>query len=318
MVSSSQTFTRRQQFLVVALVAVIVGAALAPTIYRASDSPDGVVAVVTIDGPIVGSTADNVEDELREIRTNDSVEAVVLKLDTPGGAPAASERMYTSIQRTGQEMPVIASVQGVSASGGYYAMLPAETIYVLPTSVTGSVGLAAGAPQASPPVEGPSGPDKRGSSPIEGWAKQDLLANVFINTVMEQRGEQIELSREEVSEADVYLGVRAVENGFADEIGDTDAAIAEAAARAGLDDYTVDERDTSERFLPFLFQTNEELVVVHDENPGYGEVQTLQYAMVYEETVPHIDSVDQFTRPQVEALTNQSQSSATAPGGERP
>ena len=302
MVSKSPpTFTRRQQFVAAALAAVVVGAAFAPMVYGASAGPDGVVAVVTIEGPVVGSTADNVEDELREIRQNDSVEAVVLKLDTPGGAPAASERMYTSVQRTSEEMPVIASVQGVSASGGYYAMLPADEIYVLPTSITGSVGLAARAPQAGPPVEGPSGPDKRGVNPIEQWATQETLADVFVQTVMEQRGDRIELSREEVSEADVYLGVRAVENGFADEIGD-------------LDDYAVEERDTSARFFPFLFRTDEDLVVVDDENPGYGEVEILEYAMVYKGEVPHIDTVDRFTRPEVESLTNQS---AAAAGGDQ-
>ena len=302
MVSKSPpTFTRRQQFVAAALAAVVVGAAFAPMVYGASAGPDGVVAVVTIEGPVVGSTVDNVEDELREIRQNDSVEAVVLKLDTPGGAPAASERMYTSVQRTSEEMPVIASVQGVSASGGYYAMLPADEIYVLPTSITGSVGLAARAPQAGPPVEGPSGPDKRGVNPIEQWATQETLADVFVQTVMEQRGDRIELSREEVSEADVYLGVRAVENGFADEIGD-------------LDDYAVEERDTSARFFPFLFRTDEDLVVVDDENPGYGEVEILEYAMVYKGEVPHIDTVDRFTRPEVESLTNQS---AAAAGGDQ-
>jgi len=316
MVSSPPALTRRQQFVAVVLAAVVVGAALAPFVYGAADSPPDTVAVVTIEGPVVGSTADNVEDELREIRANESVKAVVLKIDTPGGAPAASERMYTSIQRTSEEMPVIASVQGASASGGYYAMLPADKIYVLPTSITGSVGLAAGAPDADPPVEGPSGPDKRGSNPIEQWSKQETLADVFTTTVMEQRGDEIALSREEVAEADVYLGVTAVENGFADEIGDVDAAIGEAADRAGIEDYAVDERDTSVRFFPFLFKTDDELVVAYDESPGYGEVETLEYALVYEEAVPHVDTVEEFTRGEVEALTEEDGAEAAAQGGE--
>ncbi len=308
--------TRRQQYAAVVLAAVVVGAAFAPTVYGATDSSPDTVAVVTIEGPVVGSTADNVEDELREIRANESVKAVVLKIDTPGGAPAASERMYTSIQRTSEEMPVIASVQGASASGGYYAMLPADEIYVLPTSITGSVGLAARAPDTDPPVEGPSGPDKRGSNPIEQWAFQDTLADVFITTVMEQRGEEIELSREEVAEADVYLGVTAVENGLADEIGDIDAAIQEAADRAGLEDYAVEERDTSVRFFPFLFKTDDELVVAYDESPGYGEVETLEHAMVYEEAVPHVDTVDEFTRSEVATLTEEDGAEAATQGGE--
>ncbi len=314
---SSPALPRRQQYAAVVLAALVVGAVFAPTVYGARDSSDGAVAVVTIEGPVVGSTADNVEDELREIRANESVEAVVLKIDTPGGAPAASERMYTSIQRTSQEMPVVASVQGFSASGGYYAMLPADEIYVLPTSITGSVGLAAGAPDADPPVEGPSGPDKRGSNPIERWGTQQTLADVFIDTVMEQRGDRLDVSREEVSEADVYLGVRAVQNGFADEIGDVDAAIAEAADRAGLEDYAVDERDTSARFFPFLFQTDDQLMVAYDENPGYGQVETLEYAMVYEEAVPHFDTIDEVTETEAAAGDDAQRAETAATGGQQ-
>jgi len=299
------------------LAAALVGAALAPFVYGAADRPADTVAVVTIEGPVVASTADNVEDELREIRANESVKAVVLKIDTPGGAPAASERMYTSIQRTSEEMPVIASVQGFSASGGYYAMLPADEIYVLPTSITGSVGLAAGAPDANPPVEGPSGPDKRGSNPIEQWATQETLADVFIDTVMEQRGDRIELSREEVSEADVYLGVTAVQNGFADEVGDVDAAIKEAADRAGLDNYAVDERDTSVRFLPFLFKADGQLMVAYDENPGYGQVETLEYALVYEEAVPHFDTIEEVTRVEAAAADDTQQAETAEAGGQQ-
>lgn len=315
--SDPPAITRRQQFLVAVLAAVVVGAVLAPFVYGAVDGPDPTVAVVPIEGPVIGQTADNVEDELREIRGNESVEAVVLKLDTPGGTPAASERMYTSIKRTSEEMPVIASVQGTSASGGYYAMLPAEEIYVLPTSVTGSVGLAAGAPQAAPPVEGPSGPDKRGANPIEQWAQQDTLGEVFLETVMEERGDRIEVSREEVSEASVYLGVRAVDNGFADEIGDLDAAVEEAADRAGLEDYAVDERDTSSDTLPFLFQTDDELVVAYDETPGYGEVETLEYALVYEEAVPHYDTIEEVTRTDAGALREHPDAGETPEEGEQ-
>jgi protease-4 len=306
--------TRRQQFLVAALAALVVGAVLAPVVYGATDRPEGTVAVVPIQGPIVGPTAESVETELREIRGNESVEAVVLKLETPGGAPAASERMYTSVKRTAEEMPVVASVQGVSASGGYYAMLPAEDIYVLPTSVTGSVGLAAGAPRAVPPVEGPSGPDKRGSNQIQAWAQQDLLANVFIDTVMHERGDRIELSREGVAHADVYLGVRAVENGFADEIGDVDEAIEDAADRAGLDDYAVDARETGIEGLPGLFRTDDGVVVVYDERPGYGDVEPLEYAMVHEGSIPHVDTVRTLTDVEARAPAN---GTGAGPGSER-
>lgn len=291
--SGPPVMSRRQQYVVAILAAVVVGAVFAPIAFNATDDgPDGTVAVVEFDGPVVTSSAEDVETELREIRQNDSVEAVVLKIDTPGGSPAASEQMYTSVQRTAQEMPVIASVQEFSASGGYYAMLPADDIYVLPTSITGSVGVNAFSPEPRPPVEGPTGPDKVGSNQIQSQAQIQLLANIFIDTVMAQRGDEIEISRQEVSYAKTYTGVTAVDNGFADEIGDLDSAIDAAATEAGLESYEVDVRETGESGFPILLRTDTGLVAVHDENPSYGDVETFQYAMVYEEAIPHVDEVD--------------------------
>lgn len=302
----------RQQYAVIAaagLVALILGIVLAPTVFgtvsdatqgTADQRPDQAVAVVSIEGPITAPLGEEVEKELGEVRRNDSVEAVVLKLDTPGGQPAPSEQMYKAVQRTSEQMPVIASVQSASASGGYYAMLPAEDIYVLPTSITGSVGLAASAPQQSPPIEGPSGPDKRGLNEIEGWARQELLAQVFIETVMENRGDRIELSREEVATADIFLGIEAVDNGMADEIGSLEDAIKDAAERADLEEYEVVRRDTSPDVgLPILVQTEQGIVKVSAEDPGYGDVEPVPSAFVYEPGIPHHSTIEEFVESDV-------------------
>jgi Periplasmic serine proteases (ClpP class) len=231
----STAVTPRRQVVAVVVAAALLGLVFAPSVYGVTNQTGDTVAVVEIEGPINTALADNVETELAEIRANDSVGAVVLKLDTPGGAPVASERIYKAVQRTSQQpdLPVIASVQEVSASGGYYAMAPADDIYVLPTSVVGSIGLNAPAPQTTQPIAGPSGPDKVGGNEIEGWARQQTLADTFINAMMAERGEEFELPREEVAKADVYLGTEAVNNGFADEIGSLNEAIHEAATQSG-------------------------------------------------------------------------------------
>ncbi|MFC7057023.1 S49 family peptidase [Halovenus salina] len=220
--------------LVAAVAAILAGMVVLTLAFGVAggSSADGTVAVVSIEGPIAEPIGENLESELRDIRTNESIDAVVLKMNTPGGAPEPTERMYMSIQRTSQEMPVLASVQGLSASAGYYMMSPSEEIYVLPSSQVGSVGLAAGAPRPQPPVRGPSGPDKRGSNVIQSWAQLETLGNIFIETIMEQRGDRIELSREEISTAKVFLGVNSVENGYADQLGSLDDAIDDAAERA--------------------------------------------------------------------------------------
>ncbi len=304
---SPPSLSDRQQYAllaVIGLIALIIGLLLAPTIHgtvssateSSSEEQDSIVAVVTIDGPINSFAAESVEEELAEARSNESVEAVVLEMDTPGGAPAASERMYAAIERTNEEMPVIASVQEFSASGGYYAMLGAEDIYANPTSIVGSVGVASSAPQQSPPIEGPTGPDKQGSNVIQDLEQIDLLDEVFLNSVMEERGDRLELSREEVGTAQVFLGVEAADNGFVDEIGSIDDATAEAAERAGLDEYVVDRRDDSvEIMLPIFVQTDEGIVEVHDENPGYGDIEPVQYAYLYEPAIPHVDTIEELS-----------------------
>lgn len=307
--SPPQTAASAQQGIVMlaviaAIVAgVVVGVVLfgVPGDSPGTAEPDGTVAVVDISGPIFGPIGEDLENELRDIRANDSIDAVVLKMDTPGGAPAAAERMYMSIQRTSEQMPVLASVQEMSASAGYYMMLPAEEIYALPTSQVGSVGLAAGAPQAAPPTRGPSGPDKRGSNVIHQWAQLEALGDIFIDTVMEKRGDRIELDREGVATADIFLGVRSVENGYADEIGTIDDAVADAAERAGLEEYQIAEREVGgESFFPIVAETEHGYVAIHDEDPSLGEVQPLEYAWVHEPAIPHIDEIEAVASPDIE------------------
>ena len=324
-VSPSAEATTAQQYRVLAVAAVaalVAGALIAALLFgvpggSSGDEVDGTVAVVSIEGPIMEPIGDDLEDELQEIRADDSIDAVVLKMDTPGGAPAPTERMYLSIQRTSEEMPVLASVQGMSASAGYYMMLPAEEIYALPTSTIGSVGLAAGAPQATPPQEGPSGPDKRGSNVVHDWAQQEALGDIFIETVMEQRGDRIELDREEVSTAQVYTGVTSVENGFADEIGSLDDAVADAAERAGLEEYSIEQREVGQTGgIPLIVQTEYGLVAIHDENPTIADVEPLQYAMVHEPAVPHIEELQSVSAPAVE--DELAELLETEDGGEQP
>ncbi|WP_049908802.1 MULTISPECIES: S49 family peptidase [Halorubrum] len=228
---------------VAAILAVAAGLLVAPGVYGAVTGPDGTVAVVEIDGSIDSATAQHVEDNLRDARTNDSIEAVVLEVDSGGGLPAQSERMYAAVDRTASVMPVYAAVDTLGASGAYLAIAPADRIYVAPSAqAVGSVGVAGTAPAPSGPNAGGTGPDKRGSDPDTQRERRQTLANLFLENVIEQRGDEIELDREEIAHADAYLGTEAVENGFADEFGFVDGAVADAASEAGLGDYAVDTR----------------------------------------------------------------------------
>lgn len=233
----------RWQVALVAILAVAVGVFLAPQVYSSTAEADGTVAVIGIEGTIDESTAQFVEGQLRDARHNSSIEGVVLEVESGGGLPAQSERIYAAVERTSEAMPVIAAVDTLGASGAYLAMAPADEIYVAPSAqAIGSVGVTGAAPQPLQPSAGDTGPNKGGYHPDEARENREILAELFLESVMTQRGDEIELSREEVSRAKVYLGTEAVENGFADELGFVDGAIADVAERAALDSYDVDTR----------------------------------------------------------------------------
>jgi protease-4 len=186
-------------------------------------------------------------------------------------------------------MPVYAAVDTLGASGAYLAISPADRIYVAPSAqAVGSVGVAGAAPAPDGPNAGTTGPDKVGSDPDDQRERKQTLANLFIENVMEQRGEQIELDREEIAHADAYLGTEAVANGFADRFGFVDGAVADAAAEAGLEDYAVDTRRTENRVpggIPLLRQDGS-VVVTEDSTTGLNDELVLAVAPVaWDETV---------------------------------
>ncbi|WP_423995497.1 S49 family peptidase [Halorubrum trapanicum] len=275
---------------VAAILAVAAGLLVAPGVYGAVTGPDGTVAVIEIDGTIDSGTAQHVEDNLRDARTNESIEAVVLEVDSGGGLPAQSERMYAAVDRTASVMPVYAAVDTLGASGAYLAIAPADRIYVAPSAqAVGSVGVAGTAPAPSGPNAGTTGPDKAGSDPDTQRERRQTLANLFIENVIEQRGEEIELDREAIAHADAYLGTEAVENGFADRFGFVDGAVTDAAAEAGIDDYAVDTRRTESPVpggLSLLERDDGTVVVAEGADDELGDGLILAVAPVaWDETV---------------------------------
>ncbi|RLM56508.1 S49 family peptidase [Halobellus sp. Atlit-31R] len=252
----SSAASARAVFVVAIAAAVLVSAVLAPVAYdyATSTQSDGTVSVITISGTISSSTVDGVSEDLRNARTNESVKAVVLKVDSGGGYVAPSERLYLEVLRTAEQMPVVASVQGVGASGAYYGMLPADEIFVLSSTEIGSVGvISSGGSVPIPDSVIRTGPDKAQPTADERRQTVESLKRQFVGRVMEHRGDNISLSREEVAYAKTYLGPRAVENGYADDVGALPTAIDSAAEMAGLENYDVARQEPPRSFgLIFL------------------------------------------------------------------
>lgn len=233
--------TAARSYAVVVLVALLTAAAVVPVVQPPTDEePTDAVAVVPIEGTITTDRAENIAWILRNARQRDDIKAVVLQVNSPGGGAAASEHLYAAVLRTSKQMPVIATVESTGASGAYYAMLPAEEIFVTPASIVGSVGVRSGIPSGGIGREIASGPDKTTGGTVEETRNRvETLQRIFVGAVMTHRGDRLSLSRREVANAKVYDGTQAVKNGMADRIGVLDDAIQVAADRAGLEEYIV-------------------------------------------------------------------------------
>lgn len=102
------------------------------------------IGVVEIEGLL--RDARPVLDSLAEFRRDSSVKAVVLRVESPGGGVGASQEVYREVRRTAMEKPVVASLGGIAASGGYYASAAATYIIANPGTLTGSIGVVAHLP----------------------------------------------------------------------------------------------------------------------------------------------------------------------------
>lgn len=218
------------------VLGVAIGLVLVPPASDVATAPDGTVAVVAIDGTIDGQQATDYAEAMETAR--EEADAVVIVANSGGGSAAASEEMYMQTVRTAAEMPVIAAVDGGALSGAYYAIVPAERIYVKPASSVGSVGVVADTPPTIEPNDliTTTGPDKLAGSDERQFV-HDLatLQNAFLGAVYEHRGDRLELTEEELGSAATYTGVNAVERGVVDDVADRQTALEMAASEADLD-----------------------------------------------------------------------------------
>lgn len=122
-----------------AVVAVIAGAVL----WALSDfeiSPkSNKVGVLEIKGTITGSQ--EILKQIKEFRTDSSVKAILVRIDSPGGAVGPSQEIYRELKRAAATKPVVASLGGVAASGGYYIACAANHVVANPGTITGSIGV---------------------------------------------------------------------------------------------------------------------------------------------------------------------------------
>ena len=223
-----------------AMLGLILGFAIAIPLI-----PKPHIAIITISGSMWGQDyADSVLDTLKSVRLDDSVKAVVLQIDSPGGEVSVIQQIYLDLLRLREQKPVVASIGARGASGGYHIAIASNLIYAQSSSQVGSIGawVSLPIPEELDEDVGTTGPFKAtGGSRRKfiGWL--EMVRQEFVEAVMSQRGDRLQLSEEELSRAEIYVGVESLRYGLIDDIGTSTAAIEKAASLAGIRNYGVVE-----------------------------------------------------------------------------
>lgn len=210
------------------------------------------VAVLPLEGPILSDRG--FLRDLERYRGQGGVAAFVLEIRSPGGTVGASQAIYRTVRRLREEdeRPVVAWIGDVGASGGYYVALAADSIFALPGSLTGSIGVIMEFPNAQELLRKvgvgvevvQSGEHKDLGSPIRPLSPEDravleaLVGDVygqFVDAVTADRP----LERDSVltlADGRVFSGRQALEVGLIDRIGTLQEAVSAAGRMAGLGD----------------------------------------------------------------------------------
>ncbi len=236
------------------------------------------VAVVIAEGDILMAneqkgliTPRQFIDELRRVRNDRSVKAVVFRINSPGGDALASDLIWHEVKKTAEVKPVIASMSNYAASGGYYIAMAADSIIAEPTTLTGSIGIFSVIFNIGDFMANKLGitTDRvttgsysnlytatRSLSTTEKKIIQNSLNSryeSFTAKAAEGRGMSIEQLKG-LASGRVWTGAQAYENGLVDGLGGLDTAVEMAAATAGIsDDYTT-------RYYPAQKTSIEELM----------------------------------------------------------
>jgi protease-4 len=241
------------------------------------------VAVVYADGEIVNGQGgpgqiggDSLASQLRKLRQDKDIKAVVLRVNSPGGSATAADIIQREVILTQKSKPVVISMGGVAASGGYWISTYANKIFAEPNTITGSIGVFGLQPNFQKIANqngitwdvvktgqfADSMTVSRPKSPAEIAVIQRIIGqiyNQFLTKVAESR--KLDKAKvEQIAQGRVWSGIEAKKIGLVDELGGLNQAIATAAELAKLgDNWHVQEYPTTktleEQLLRSLFGT---------------------------------------------------------------
>ncbi len=219
---------------------------------RIEDSPfatGGKVGVLPVTG-IIADSEPTVE-QLKKFAKDDSVKAIVLRINSPGGGVGPSQEIYQEIRKLRGKKPVVSSMGAVAASGGYYIACGSQKIYANPGTITGSIGVIMQFVNVKELIEKigikgmvvKSGERKDAGSPLRDMTPEEreylqgVIDNVhlqFVRAVAEGRNLGIDAVRQ-IADGRVFSGEQAKALGLVDALGGQEDAVAEAAKLAKIE-----------------------------------------------------------------------------------
>lgn len=229
------------------------------------------IAVVRLEGIINRRLSEDMRQRIKTAADDDRVKAVIIRTISPGGTVSASDQIHHEISkfRAETDKPVVAFMQGIAASGGYYTSVACDKIIAEPTTITGSIGVMSNylvvkqlleEKLGISPVVVKSGPRKNWPSMFEETTdeqKQYLMDKLisptyerFIGLVNDGRSTLTESEVRELADGSIYGAVEALDKRLIDQIGYIDEAIALAESLAGIENAHVIEYER-----PFSFTT---------------------------------------------------------------
>jgi protease-4 len=201
-----------------------------------------------LNGAIVGS--DSLVEQIRDVRDDRTVKAIILRVDSPGGSGTASDAIWREVQLARREKPVVASMGDYAASGGFYVAMGSDQIVAQPTTITGSIGVFSGkismrglyAKLGISQETVRRGRHATLFSSYEPWNAEERgkireLNQAFYDTFVTKAAEgrkKTEAEIEAVAQGRVWSGHEAAEAGLVDRLGGLDVALQLARERARI------------------------------------------------------------------------------------
>ena len=255
------------------------------------------VGVVKIEGTIVES--ESVIDKIIKFRKSKRVKAIILRINSQGGAVAPSQEIYQEVKKTCKEKKVVVSVESIAASGGYYIACVADKIIANPGTLIGSIGVILHIENIEELLQKiglkmkviKSGKYKDIGSITRTMTKEektllqqfsDDIYYQFVNAVVEGR----DMKREEVlklADGRIFTGAQAIKLGLIDELGNLQDAIAIAGEMVGIEGepkviYPKKERPS---ILDFIFQEAGKSIVLIIEKMVHNKLAVYYLSPLY-------------------------------------